>query len=101
MKHGCPIFWPLAVFLFNVLATLFVLGHQAQIPPSLSGHLGLILLPGSLFLSGGSAVAFNVGVAGLIEWFSRRYMNDKWKKGRSILQSFSLTMMAKILRSTW
>jgi hypothetical protein len=72
-RRRFPIFLPLAIFLFDVLATLVLLSQEAH-SASLPRHSGLVLLPGSLFLSGGSAVAFNVGLAGMIEWLSRGWM---------------------------
>lgn len=72
-RRRLPVFLPLAIFLFDVLATVVVLSQEAH-SASLPRHSVLILLPGSLFLSGGSAVAFNVGLAGLIQWLSRRWM---------------------------
>jgi hypothetical protein len=65
-----PIFLPLAISLFDVLANVVVLSQEAH-SASLPRHSGLILLPGSVLLSGGSALAFNVGLAGMIEWLSR------------------------------
>ena len=67
-QPGFPIFLPLAVFLFDIFATVLLLGHEARAFP---GHYGLVLLPGSLFCSGGAAVSINVGLAGLVEWLSR------------------------------
>ena len=82
-----PVLLPFAVFLFDVLATILVLGSEAQAQRAFSGQVfGLILLPGSLFLSGGSAVAFNVGLAGCIQWLLRRYVGDK-RKIHDALQS--------------
>jgi len=72
-RQRLPIFSPLAIFFFDVLATVLVLSRDAQ-AAALSRYSGLILLPVSLFLSGGSAVAFNVGVAGMIEWLLRKCM---------------------------
>jgi Flp pilus assembly pilin Flp len=69
-----PIFLPLAVFLFDVLASCLVLGQQAHAAASLSRPYSRILIPGSWFLSPGAAVSFNVALAGLIEWFSRRHV---------------------------
>jgi Flp pilus assembly pilin Flp len=74
-RTGLPIFLPLAIFLFDVLATVVVFSYGAH-SASISRNYGLILLPGSLFLSGGPAVAFNVGLAGMIEWLSRRMLAD-------------------------
>ena len=75
-RRSLPVFLLLEIFLFDVLATVLVLGQEAY-SASLARHSGLILLPGSLFLSGGSAVAFNVGFAGMIEWLSCRWMLTK------------------------
>jgi Flp pilus assembly pilin Flp len=74
-RTGLPIFLPLAIFLFDVLATVVVFSYGAH-SASISRNYGLIRLPGSLFLSGGPAVAFNVGLAGMIEWLSRRMLAD-------------------------
>src|SRR6516225_6375124 len=47
-RQRLPIFLPLAIFLFDMLATVGVLSQEAN-SASLSRHSDLILLPGSLF----------------------------------------------------
>jgi Flp pilus assembly pilin Flp len=88
-RTGLPIILPLAIFLFDVLATVVVLSYGAH-SASFSRDYDLILLPGSLFLSGGPAVTFNVGLAGMIEWLSRRMLaNGRITMFTSVLNLWS------------
>jgi hypothetical protein len=71
-RRSLPKSLPLAIFLFDVLATLMVLSRMQSSEQLYRHYSHLLLLPGSLLFSGGSAVAFNVGLGGLIEWLLSR-----------------------------
>ena len=65
------------MFLFDVFATMVVLGHEPGITPKDALAYNLMLLPGGLVFSAGPAIVANVALGAVAGWLLSRSLQAK------------------------